>query len=47
MKQCGHIVFVSEYQAPDDFECVYEKEIVSSLDKNTGGKIGKEKLFKV
>jgi len=47
MKQLGHVVFVSEYQAPDDFECVYEKEIVSSLDKNTGGKIGVERLFKV
>jgi DNA adenine methylase len=47
MKQLGHVVFVSEYQAPDDFECVYAKEIASSLDKNTGGKIGKEKLFKV
>jgi DNA adenine methylase len=47
MKQKGHIVFVSEYQAPNDFESVYEKEIVSSLDKNTGGKVGKEKLFKV
>lgn len=45
MKQKGHIVFVSEYQAPDDFECVYEKKIVSSLDKNTGGKFGLEKLF--
>ena len=45
MKQKGHIVFVSEYQAPDDFKCVYEKKIVSSLDKNTGGKFGLEKLF--
>ena len=47
MKQKGHVVFVSEYQAPDDFECVYEKNIVSSLDKNTGGKTGLERLFKV
>lgn len=41
----GHIVFVSEYEAPEDFKCVYSKELVSSLDKNTGGKKGLEKLF--
>lgn len=41
----GHTVFVSEYSAPDDFKCVWSKEIVSSLTKNTGGKIGTEKLF--
>lgn len=41
----GHIVFVSEYEAPSDFKCVYSKEIVSSLDKDTGSKKGIEKLF--
>ena len=41
----GHTVFVSEYNAPDDFECVWQKEIVSSLTKNTGAKKGIEKLF--
>lgn len=41
----GHKVFVSEYQAPDDFICVWQKEIVSSLTKNTGAKKGVEKLF--
>ena len=41
----GHTVFVSEYTAPNDFECVWQKEIVSSLTKNTGSKIGIEKLF--
>lgn len=41
----GHSVFVSEYNAPDDFECVWSKEIVSSLTKNTGSKKGVEKLF--
>ena len=43
----GHTVFVSEYNAPDDFECVWEKEINSSLTKDTGGKKAKEKLFRV
>jgi DNA adenine methylase len=42
----GHTVFVSEYSAPDDFECVWQKEIVSSLSKDTGSKKGVEKLFK-
>jgi DNA adenine methylase len=41
----GHQVFISEYNAPDDFECVWQKEIVSSLTKNTGAKKGVEKLF--
>ena len=41
----GHKIFVSEYNAPEDFECVWEKEIVSSLTKDTGSKKGIEKLF--
>jgi DNA adenine methylase len=41
----GHKVFVSEYNAPDDFICIWQKEIVSSLTKNTGAKKGIEKLF--
>lgn len=41
----GHNVFVSEYNAPEDFECIWEKEIVSSLTKNTGSKKAVEKLF--
>jgi DNA adenine methylase len=43
----GHIVYVSEYNAPDDFKCVFEKEIVSSLTKDTGSKKGVERLFKI
>ena len=46
MASKGHIVFVSEYKAPDDFECVWEKEIVSSLTQDTGSKKAVEKLFK-
>lgn len=42
----GHTVFISEYTAPDDFECLYEKKIVSSLTKDTGSKVGTEKLFR-
>ena len=46
MSNNGHVVFISEYSAPDDFECIWQKEIVSSLTKDTGSKVGVEKLFK-
>lgn len=41
----GHKVFVSEYNAPNDFICIWSKEIVSSLTKDTGSKRNIEKLF--
>lgn len=41
----GHKVFVSEYNAPDDFVCVWSKETASSLTKDTGSKKAIEKLF--
>jgi DNA adenine methylase len=41
----GHTVFVSEYNASDDFECIWQKEIVSSLTQDTGSKKAIEKLF--
>ena len=48
MSNRGHVVFVSEYNASDDFECVWEKKVKSSLSANgkTGGnKVSTEKLF--
>ena len=45
----GHIVFVSEYEAPSDFECVWSKEISASANNSikTGqGLKAVEKLFK-
>ena len=45
----GHTVFVSEYAAPDDFECVWQKEAKSFLSANGkigGNKVSVEKLFK-
>lgn len=39
----GHKVFVSEYNAPDDFICIWEKEISSNLGSSS--KTAKEKLF--
>lgn len=41
----GHKVFVSEYNAPNDWECVWQREVNSSLTKNTGSKKAIEKLF--
>lgn len=41
----GHQVFVSEYIAPDDFICVWEKQVNSSLTKDTGAKKALERLF--
>ena len=39
----GHSVFVSEYNAPDDFICVWQKDIVNSL--KTSRETETEKLF--
>jgi DNA adenine methylase len=43
----GHSVFISEYNAPDDFECVWQKNVSSSIGNvNRGGKNKSiEKLF--
>lgn len=41
----GHDVFISEYSAPDDFICVWEKQVNNSLTKDTGSRKGVERLF--
>lgn len=41
----GHKVYISEYNAPNDFECLWELEVNSSLTKDTGSKKATEKLF--
>ena len=43
----GHTVFVSEYQMPEDFTCLWQKEQVSSLTQDTGSKKAVEKLFTI
>lgn len=46
----GHSVFVSEYVAPSDFICVWQKEVNSSLSANGkagGNKKSIEKLFTI
>lgn len=45
MKKDGHTIFVSEYEMPEDFICVWQKEVTSSLTKDTGSKKAVEKLF--
>lgn len=41
----GHTVFVSEYQAPSDFTCIWEKQVTNSMNTtNTYKPI--EKLFR-
>lgn len=45
MSEQGHKVFVSEYNAPDDFKCVWEKTVNNTLTKQTGSKQGVERLF--
>jgi len=46
----GHTVYVSEYKAPPNFVCVWEKSAKSSLSANGqigGNKLSTEKLFKL
>lgn len=44
----GHTVYVSEYEAPSDFKCLWSKSISSSLTPNKSyKKNGLEKLFKL
>ena len=44
MKTDGHQIFISEYNAPDDFKCIWEKEIVNSMNQTKTYK-PIEKLF--
>lgn len=41
----GCTVFVSEYNAPDDFKCVWERQVNNIMALNTGSKQRTEKLF--
>jgi DNA adenine methylase len=46
----GHIVYVSEYSAPEDFECIWSKEISASVNnsiKSGRGLKAVEKLFRI
>ena len=41
-----NLVFVSEYHAPNNWECIWEKKVNNTLVKETGSKQGVERLFK-
>ena len=41
MTNKGHIVYISEYNAPDDFECVWNMKLHCGLSNDTNV----EKLF--
>lgn len=43
MAGIGHKVFISEYSAPEDFKCVWEKSIIMKLNKS----IGQERIEKL
>ena len=48
MTLLGHTVFISEYNAPDDFKCIWQQEVKSSLSANGvsgSSKTSVEKLF--
>lgn len=40
----GHIVFISEYSAPNDFKCIWSKKISTTISKQITHK-SQEKLF--
>lgn len=42
----NNIVLCSEYNAPDDFDCIWNKELTTTLDKNSRSK-AVEKLFMI
>ena len=42
----GHVVYISEYSAPPDFECVWSKEINGLKTATSSGKKATEKLYK-
>jgi DNA adenine methylase len=41
----NNTVLISEYNAPDDFECLWSKDLTTTLDKNSR-KVDTEKLYK-
>ena len=40
----GHKIFISEYNAPEDFKCIWEKSILTSI-RSEKGNVRREKLF--
>lgn len=42
----GHTILVSEYNAPNDFKCIWEKKVKTVLNKNNQNDFRLERLFK-
>ena len=40
----NNIVLISEYNSPNDFKCIWKKQLTTTLDKNSRKK-DVEKLF--
>lgn len=50
MSKKGHSIYISEYNAPSDFKCIWSQEVKSSLSangKSGGNKKSIEKLFTI
>jgi DNA adenine methylase len=45
LHNAGHRVFVSEYAAPEGWECIWSKTVHNTLVQDTGSKEGTERLF--
>ena len=41
----GHTIFISEYNAPKDFKCIWSQELNVSVARNGKHKKAMEKLF--
>ena len=46
MSMQGHILFVSEYSAPADFDCIWEQAINQRMNNKVKTSVAVEKLFK-
>ena len=45
MKADGHKVYISEYSMPEDFTCIWEKELKVQVACNSNSIPSVEKLF--
>jgi len=43
----GHNIFISEYDMPKEFDCIWQKQVSSSLTKDTGSRKAVEKLYTI
>ena len=41
----NNIVLISEYEMPDDFECIWEKDVICQVSKQNKSNKRCEKLF--